>query len=114
MVSLTTALELFEKTHGLGVWWGSNRASSMFLNILSNLGILGIVLFGLFIFEVVRAVWSRRDGSEMAAVAKSLCVGWLMMLTAGFIAVPDITTFMFFWLVPAWLQLAQRRFRGEV
>lgn len=85
----------------LGAFWWSNRASNIFLDIFANLGILGMGLFGLFIFEVVRAVWYRRDSSEMTAVTKNLCVGWLMMLTVGFIAVPDITTFMFFWLVPA-------------
>ncbi|WP_063829599.1 hypothetical protein [Rhizobium sullae] len=49
------AYKTFLDTFGLGAGLGSARASSFVLVLLSNVGVLGILLFGLFIWAVLSA-----------------------------------------------------------
>jgi hypothetical protein len=49
-----TAWTNFLETYGLGTGLGSARASSFVLVVLSNVGVLGAVLFGGFLWSVLR------------------------------------------------------------
>lgn len=76
------ALHLTYNTHFLGVGLGSNRPSSLFTSLLSNLGILGTVLF---MAVVVRVAQNARGPNT-----------WLRWAIAGGVldmcfGVPDIT-----------------------
>lgn len=46
------ALELVFQTKGLGVGMGSNRASSLVTTLLSNVGIVGFLVFWIYIFRL--------------------------------------------------------------
>jgi hypothetical protein len=45
-------LQLFMQTYGLGLGLGSNRASSLFTTLLSCVGLLGTLAFGMFYFRL--------------------------------------------------------------
>jgi hypothetical protein len=76
------SLQLTVDTHGIGVGLGSNRPSSLITSLLSNVGVLGTVIFVLLVIQVARNAqgeyaWIR--WSLFAAVF-DMCLG-----------VPDIT-----------------------
>ncbi|HKY19212.1 MAG TPA: hypothetical protein VJL82_09790 [Rhizomicrobium sp.] len=48
------ALQIFAQTGGIGVGLGSHKANSLLLTLLSNLGIVGVVLFGAFVLGVLK------------------------------------------------------------
>jgi hypothetical protein len=60
----TQALRNFADTHGLGAGLGSCRASSFPVVLLSNLGVFGATMFGLFALNVTRAPYVERACSE--------------------------------------------------
>jgi hypothetical protein len=58
------------ETGGLGVGLGSARASSFVLVLLSNLGVIGALLFAIFLLRLLLAI-PRRGEAILAAVGKS-------------------------------------------
>jgi hypothetical protein len=42
------ALQIFVKTYGIGIGLGSHKANSLLLTLLSNTGLVGVLLFGAF------------------------------------------------------------------
>ena len=46
------AIELLIRTDGLGVGMGSNRASSLITTLLSNVGLAGFLVFGVYVFRL--------------------------------------------------------------
>ena len=44
------ALQIFTQTYGIGVGLGSHKANSLLLTLLSNTGVVGVVLFCWFLF----------------------------------------------------------------
>lgn len=46
------ALQLVVKTDGFGVGMGSNRASSLITTLLSNVGVVGFMVFGIYVFRL--------------------------------------------------------------
>lgn len=81
-----TALNIFLDTWGMGVGLGSNRPSSMLMAFLSTVGIVGTVLFALFLIRVVRA-FPGKSASGMIQWTFWSLVG---LLIAQLIAVPDM------------------------
>lgn len=81
-----TALSIFEETWGLGVGLGSNRPSSLLMTFLSTIGIVGTVLFGIFLFRIVNAFPGKSAPSYMHWTFWSL----MGLLLAQMVAVPDI------------------------
>jgi hypothetical protein len=47
-----TSLAAFTSSHGLGVGVGSTRSSSTYIGLLSNTGVVGTILFGLFLLRI--------------------------------------------------------------
>ncbi len=81
-----TALDIFLNTWGLGVGLGSNRPSSMLMAFLSTVGIVGTILFAIFIFRIVRAFPGKSAPGTMHWTFWSL----IALLVAQIVAVPDI------------------------
>lgn len=96
------AINSFLETSGMGAGLGSIRASSFLVALLANIGILGSVLFFIFLFSLVRWVLQRRGAppqeqaigiaallasvAQVAAASISAGVvdlGPLFMITAG-------------------------------
>lgn len=66
-------------THGIGIGLGSTRASSFVLVLLSNFGVLGALLFGAFVWRVVRPPPAGAPHDAVARAARHAVV-------AGFFA----------------------------
>lgn len=60
------ALKIFGETYGIGIGLGSHKANSLALTLLSNTGIAGLLLFGLFAWTLLRP---RRDMAAQKDVA---------------------------------------------
>jgi hypothetical protein len=50
------AVQIFVETYGIGIGLGSHKANSLLLTLLSNTGILGVVLFGAFLWPLLRQI----------------------------------------------------------
>lgn len=72
----------FVDSGGLGIGLGSGRASSFPMVLLSNLGVLGVLLFGLFVAALHR---SRRaaPAPEQAIRRAALRAVWAALITAS-------------------------------
>jgi hypothetical protein len=70
-------LQLFMQTYGLGLGLGSNRASSLFTTLLSCVGLLGTMTFGIFYFRLFANVLEEYAWLKWAAFALILdmCIG---------------------------------------
>jgi hypothetical protein len=84
------SIKLMYDTFGLGAGLGSNRPSSLGADLLGNIGIIGAVLFAIFIFRVFAGLLpaSRRpNGTSFALVA------WMLagILIAQGLALPDLS-----------------------
>lgn len=78
------SLGILTDTFGLGVGLGGNRPSSLFMFVLSGLGVVGAaLLIALIVVALRRGVGSRQIPSV-----------WVLLggLTAGAVAVPDLST----------------------
>jgi hypothetical protein len=76
------ALQLLPRTNYMGTGLGSNRASSLLTTLLSNVGILGVLAFGIFYIRLFAKLqeeyaWFRWAGF---ALILNMCIG-----------VPDVT-----------------------
>ena len=96
-VRLESDLQGFEilwHTYGLGVGLGSNRPSSFLTLLLSNVGILGFVLFGLFLVALTRLVLdhiSRLNEQSMNNWVVAGVWGLWATIAAKISAQPDIS-----------------------
>ncbi|PNU04777.1 glycoside hydrolase [Novosphingobium guangzhouense] len=57
-------LTAFTASGGLGVGPGSFRSSSLFMAILGTMGVVGIVTFGIYLFNVVSVIWRSPAGPQ--------------------------------------------------
>jgi hypothetical protein len=77
------------RTYGLGLGLGSNRPYDVLTYVLSNLGVVGIILFALFFVRLLRQLFAaprRLAGSYFAML------GWMLLglLIAQMAAIPDL------------------------
>jgi hypothetical protein len=79
------AIRVFVESWFLGVGAGSNRASSLFLMALSQLGLIGTLLFLLLMWSAIRAGYSHA-----AAVASAS--GLVAFLCAAFVSFADLVS----------------------
>jgi hypothetical protein len=77
------------RTYGLGLGLGSNRSFDALTYIVSNLGIVGMVLFGLF---TTRLVLELRDASRAEPGGRTTMLMWMLLgaLIAQIIGIPDL------------------------
>ncbi|HEU4635965.1 MAG TPA: hypothetical protein VFS41_07300, partial [Edaphobacter sp.] len=76
------SLHLLIETYGIGVGLGSNRTSSLLSTLLSNVGLVGTLAYGLFCFRLFSNLPKEYSWLKWAAAAFFLNVG---------IAVADVT-----------------------
>ncbi len=87
---------LFVSTDFLGVGLGSNRPSSFLMYMLSNVGLLGSILFFVFISMVIRLAFINKQCliSEKLALVGAL----ISHLVGKLVGSPDLN-FWFFWVL---------------
>jgi hypothetical protein len=97
----SNALKILFDTGGLGVGLGSNRPSSFLAYLLSNVGLVGTLLFGLFLHSLFKARRRRNLGENTeghgALVRAASAWGLAFCLIGMCVAVPDIS-FPSFWV----------------
>ncbi|MDH6263529.1 hypothetical protein [Bradyrhizobium sp. BR13661] len=78
------AWQVFMDTSYLGAGNGSVRASSFPVAVLANLGVIGVILFGLFFSGIFSTGKSRRFCDEAGRqAAQSACIAWLISETVS-------------------------------
>jgi hypothetical protein len=95
------SLQSFLDTGGLGVGFGSSRASSWIIAVISQIGLLGALLMAALVMELVRGVGRPRCGQvspEMGALhdsARNCASAWLVGASiAGGSADPGLLFFV--------------------
>lgn len=76
-------------TYGLGMGLGSNRASSLIAGLLSNVGLVGMYFFILFVAGLIAQLvrMTRRQGGSQFAMVTWMLAG---LLVAQCVAIPDV------------------------
>jgi hypothetical protein len=71
------ALQLLPDTHWIGLGLGSNRASSMLATLLSNVGIVGVLIFGTYVFRLLTGLKEKDTwlGWAIFALLLNMCLG---------------------------------------
>jgi hypothetical protein len=73
------ALQIFVKTHGIGIGLGSHKANSLLLTLLSNTGLIGVLLFSAFGWTLLR--WKpKRDLRTLSVRPFQLGLGGLLAI----------------------------------
>jgi hypothetical protein len=116
--SNTQALQIVRATHGLGVGMGSNRASGYFHALLSNVGIIGTLLF-MFAFGIqARTAWrnscqlnqSTRNTDQTLASIGIFSIGALACATVAVAGgIPDQNWPVFWVFIALVFSVAQLR-----
>ncbi len=94
------SLLTFLDTNGLGAGLGSSRASSWLLAVLSQLGFVGAVLFGVLVIEILKRPFHHTPAPEDVEIAAT-CMGiraatfatLVALLTSGGAADPGLLFF---------------------
>jgi hypothetical protein len=73
----------FLDSYGLGAGLGSARASSLVLVLLSNVGLVGTVLFGGFVFEVLRSRSSTQGSATVHAARQAVVASLIAAAISG-------------------------------
>jgi hypothetical protein len=84
------SIELLKTTYGLGTGLGSNRPSGLWAYLLSNVGLIGTVLFLFFIARLFAQLVSASRSQRAGPV---VLVTWMLagLLIAQGIALPDLS-----------------------
>lgn len=82
------SLSALYDSYFLGLGLGSNRASSLLLTILTNVGIIGFSLFAVVIFLLMKPLFIHRDQAN-AIFFLTLFLGFIL---GAFFSVPDISS----------------------
>ncbi len=84
----TLALQTSHDSYYLGAGWGSVRASSFACSLMGNVGIPGVLLFLIFILQLLRPLFAPRRYARFEMFERSL-FAIAIMLVALLIATPD-------------------------
>ena len=84
----TLALQTSHDSYYLGAGWGSVRASSFACSLMGNVGIPGVLLFLVFILQLLRPLFTPRRYAHFEMFERSL-FAIAIMLVALLIATPD-------------------------
>lgn len=103
------ALNILFETYGLGSGLGSNRPSSFLFFIISNMGIIGLILFSVFFYKIYSLAYKYINFKEIRFILMLLTSILLTMM----IAIPDIS-YSFLWLFSALLVGTSLKKRREL
>ncbi|WP_457580746.1 hypothetical protein [Ensifer canadensis] len=84
----TAAYEAFVNTSGMGAGLGSARASSYLLVLLSNVGVLGLVIFCIFVATILyaRVAPGAERRAESPAALRSAKAGFIAALSTALVS----------------------------
>jgi hypothetical protein len=106
------ALQIFAQTNGIGVGLGSHKANSLLLTLLSNTGLLGVILFCAFAWPLLRGL--RQPSAEAPLVARPFQLGLAGLLAIHIFSNPNLSV-LTVWLglggllsLQAWERRVQR------
>ncbi|HWC64417.1 MAG TPA: hypothetical protein VG501_12390 [Rhizomicrobium sp.] len=105
------ALQIFTETYGIGVGLGSHKANSLLLTLLSNTGLIGVVLFGWFLFGIL--TWKRSLDESRADAIRPFQLFLLGLLTMHVISNPNLSVLTFWLLMGSMLGLKTAEHRQE-
>jgi hypothetical protein len=91
------AIKAFVETYGFGIGLGSHKANSLFLTLLSNVGIAGLILFGSFVYGLLRPLFASRDRLQRAMAPFQWALVGLIVVHIG--SNPNLST------LTLWLQM---------
>jgi hypothetical protein len=103
------ALQIFTQTYGIGVGLGSHKANSLLLTLLSNTGVVGVVLFCWFLF----VLFLSKRAAKMAPLPDirpfQLCLMGLLVI--HLISNPNLSVMTLWLMIGALLafQAAERK-----
>lgn len=66
------AVRIFVDTYGMGIGLGSHKANSLLLTLLSNTGIVGVVLFGAFLWSLLAHLPMSVDRNAMETLRRAI------------------------------------------
>lgn len=85
------AWHVFIRTYGLGVGLGGNRPSSLLFYLLSNIGLIGVLLFSVFTMQMLRGQVRARYASVRLDSWVAARVALAVTLIGMVASVPDLT-----------------------
>lgn len=102
------SLSVLFDSYLLGVGLGSNRASSLLLTILTNVGIIGFVLFSMISYYLIKPLFNKRSESN----SLFFIILFLGFVLGAFFSVPDISS-PSFWMFLVYLASASSLITDE-
>lgn len=103
------AMQIFVKTHGVGIGLGSHKANSLLLTLLSNTGLVGVLLFGAFAWTLLR--WRSPPQTERRTLsARPFQLGLAGLLAIHLFSNPNLSA-LTLWLAMGGLLALQARER---
>ncbi|HJT44119.1 MAG TPA: hypothetical protein VJ750_11540 [Rhizomicrobium sp.] len=102
------ALRIFSETYGIGIGLGSHKANSLFLTLLSNTGIAGVLLFGWFLWGLLRPGAVQAVAGEDGFSARPFQLGLAGLLAGHLFSNPNLSV-LAFWLAIGGLLALQVR-----
>ncbi|HFE9684205.1 O-antigen ligase family protein [Clostridium perfringens] len=94
--AIKITFQIFKQSPILGIGWGSFRSLDLLTNILSSMGILGLLSYFYIIFVVINTALKRRNNDEVVIIGLTLTV--VVMSIALLISIPDLI-FGYYWMV---------------
>ncbi|HKQ43984.1 MAG TPA: hypothetical protein VJS47_01190 [Rhizomicrobium sp.] len=88
------ALQVFAQTYGIGIGLGSHKGNSLLLTLISNTGVVGILLFGTFVYARFRWKATLEPGLPPAVAAASVRpfkLGLLGLLAIHLVSNPNLS-----------------------
>lgn len=95
------ALDRFMSSPIFGIGYKNCRASSMFYTILAELGIVGFIIYCLFVLSVIYPVFTRKWQLKAGTDQVGVCFAIIGVIASQMIAVPDFDICTF-WM---WMNL---------
>ncbi|WP_050183308.1 hypothetical protein [Domibacillus robiginosus] len=96
-------LDAFTYSPILGLGFGTTRSYDAFTTILCNLGIIGMLIFILYVFTSIRKINKVKRGSNKD-IAKSLQAAFICWLIMFMISVPEMY-FIYLWILFALIEV---------
>jgi heme/copper-type cytochrome/quinol oxidase subunit 4 len=90
------SLGILVDTYYMGVGLGGNRPSSFLTYMFSNVGVIGSLLFGIFLFKIYKLYQTRF--SELSAQKRAIFLSLVSHIIGKVVGLPDLN-FWFFWML---------------